>query len=126
MYCRGLSTRDIANLIEQMYGQKYSATSISNLTDIAVKEIEQWKNRPLEKRYSVVFIDTLSIKIRREHVGNESAYIIIEIKEEGYREILDFYIGITKSATLWEEVLMNLKSRGVEQVLLGVMEVSQN
>jgi len=47
MYARGLSTRDIANLIEQMYGQKYSATSVSNLTDIAVKEIEQCKNRPL-------------------------------------------------------------------------------
>jgi transposase-like protein len=122
MYARGLSTRDIANLIEQMYGQKYSATSVSNLTDIAVKEINQWKNRPLEKRYSVLFIDALSIKIRREHVGNESAYIIIGINEEGYREILDFYIGVTESATLWEEVLMNLKSRGVEQVLLGVMD----
>ena len=122
MYARGLSTRDIANLIEQMYGQKYSATSVSNLTDIAVKEIEQWKNRPLEKRYSVLFIDALSIKIRREHVGNESAYIIIGINEENYREILDFYIGVTESATLWEEVLMNLKSRGVEQVLLGVMD----
>jgi len=122
MYARGLSTRDIANLIEQMYGQKYSATSVSNLTDIAIKEIEQWKNRPLEKRYSVLFIDALSIKIRREHVGNESAYIIIGINEEGYREILDFYIGVTESATLWEEVLMNLKSRGVEQVLLGVMD----
>ena len=122
MYARGLSTRDIANLIEQMYGQKYSATSVSNLTDIAVKEIEQWKNRPLEKRYSVLFIDALSIKIRREHVGNESAYIIIGINEEGYRQILDFYIGVTESATLWEEVLMNLKSRGVEQVLLGVMD----
>ena len=122
MYARGLSTRDIANLIEQMYGQKYSATSVSNLTDVAVKEIEQWKNRPLEKRYSVLFIDALSIKIRREHVGNESAYIIIGINEEGYREILDFYIGVTESAALWEEVLMNLKFRGVEQVLLGVMD----
>jgi transposase-like protein len=70
----------------------------------------------------VLFIDALSIKIRREHVGNESAYIIIGINEEGYREILDFYIGVTESATLWEEVLMNLKSRGVEQVLLGVMD----
>jgi len=122
MYARGLSTRDIANLIEQMYGQKYSATSVSNLTDVAVKEIEQWKNRPLEKRYSVLFIDALSIKICREHVGNESAYIIIIINEEGYREILDFYIGVTESAALWEEVLMNLKFRGVEQVLLGVMD----
>jgi transposase-like protein len=122
MYARGLSTRDIADLIEKMYGQKYSATSVSNLTDIALKEIEKWKNRPLDKRYSVLFIDALSIKIRREHVGNESAYIIIGINEEGYREILDFYIGVTESASLWQEVLMNLKKRGVEQVLLGVMD----
>lgn len=69
---------------------KYSATSVSNLTDVAIKEIEQWENRPLEKRYSVLFIDALSIKIRRERVGNESAYIIIGINGEGYREILDY------------------------------------
>lgn len=95
MYARGLSTRDIANSIDQMYGQKYSATSVSNLTDIAVKEIEQWKKRPVEKRYNVLFIDALCIKICREHVGNKSAYIIIEINKKGYREILDFYIGVT-------------------------------
>lgn len=122
MYARGLSTRDIADIIEKMYGSKYSASTISNLTDVALEEVEKWHKRPLKKRYSVLYIDGMSIKLRREHVDNEAAYIIIGIDEEGYREILDFYIGPTESAALWEEVLHDLKSRGLQQVLLGVMD----
>lgn len=122
MYARGLSTRDIADIIEKMYGSKYSASTVSNLTDVALEEIEKWHKRPLKKRYAVLFIDGMSIKLRREHVDNEAVYIIIGIDEEGYREILDFYIGPTESAALWEEVLQDLKSRGLQQVLLGVMD----
>ena len=122
MYARGLSTRDIVDIIEKLYGSSYSAATISNLTDVALEEISKWHNRPLKKRYSVLFIDGMSIKIRREYVDNESVYLIIGIDEDGYREILDFYIGATESAAMWEEVLNDLKARGVEQVLLGVMD----
>jgi transposase-like protein len=122
MYANGLSTRYVADWIEQMYGKKYSRTTISNLTNVALEEVKKWKKRPLEKRYSVIFIDGLSIKVRRDTVANESVYIIIGINEDGYREILDFYIGATESASLWEEVLTNLKERGVQEVLLGVMD----
>jgi transposase-like protein len=122
MYSRGMSTRDIAALIEKLYGPSYSATTVSNITDIALEELNQWHNRPLKKRYSVLFIDGLSIKIRRDTVDNEAAYIILGIDEDGYREILDFYIGTTESATVWKEILNNLKSRGLQEVLLGVMD----
>jgi len=100
MYARGLSTRDIADIIEKLYGSSYSAATISNLTDVALEEISKWHNRPLKKRYSVLFIDGMSIKIRREYVDNESVYLIIGIDEDGYREILDFYIGATESAAM--------------------------
>jgi transposase-like protein len=122
MYARGLSTRDIANIIEKMYGSNYSATSISNITDVAVEELNKWHKRPLKNRYSIIFIDAMSIKVRRDFVDNESVYLIIGIDEEGYREILDFYIGVSESSSLWEEVLLNIKKRGVQQVLLGVMD----
>lgn len=122
MYANGLSTRYVADWLEQMYGKKYSRTTISNLTNVALEEVKKWKERPLEKRYSVIFIDGLSIKVRRDTVANESVYLIIGINEDGYREILDFYIGATESAALWEEVLTNLKERGVQEVLLGVMD----
>lgn len=70
-----------------MYGQKYSRTTISNLTNVALEEVKKWKERSLEKRYSVIFIDGMSIKVRRDTVANESVYIIIGINEDGYPKV---------------------------------------
>jgi transposase-like protein len=64
MYARGVSTREIASLIETLYGNAYSPTTISNITDVAVEEITKWHQRPLKRRYSVLFIDALHVKIR--------------------------------------------------------------
>ena len=76
----------------------------------------------MSKRYSVLFIDALSVKLRRDTVANDSVYFVLGINEKGYREILDFFIGTTESSSVWEEILSSLKSRGVEDVLLGVMD----
>jgi len=122
MYSKGMSTRDIANLIEKLYGPSYSATTISNITDVALEEVNKWHNRELKSRYSIIFIDALSVKIRRDTVANDSVYVILGIDENGYREILDFVIGTTESATVWYETLLSLKDRGVKEVLLGVMD----
>ncbi|MFW6238435.1 MAG: IS256 family transposase [Halanaerobiales bacterium] len=122
LYANGVSTRDIADIIEKLYGSHYSASTVSNITEVALEELENWHNRPLKKRYSVIFIDGMSIKVRRDYVDNESVYIVVGINEEGYREILDFYIAPTESSTIWEEVLIDLKQRGVKEVLLGVMD----
>jgi len=122
MYSKGMSTRDIANLIEKLYGPSYSTTTISNITDVALEEVNKWHNRELKSRYSVIFVDALSVKIRRDTVANDSVYVILGIDENGYREILDFVIGTTESATVWYEILSSLKKRGVNQVLLGVMD----
>ncbi|AZR74319.1 hypothetical protein BBF96_13515 [Anoxybacter fermentans] len=76
----------------------------------------------IQKTLSVLYIYGMSVKLLREYVDNELVYMSIGIDEEGYREILDFYIGASESSALWEEVLLNLKSRGLEEVLLGVMD----
>ena len=122
LYANGVSTREIGSIIEKLYGHSYSATTVSNITDIAIEEVEKWHQRPLSKRYSVLFIDALSVKLRRDTVANDSVYFILGVDEEGYREILDFFIGTTESSSVWEEILSSLKSRGVEDVLLGVMD----
>lgn len=122
MYAKGMATREIAALIERLYGNSYSAGTISNITDVALEEVKKWHDRPLSKRYSVLFIDALSIKLRRDTVSNDSVYFIMGINEEGYREILDFFIGTNESAYVWEEQLQSLKKRGVVEVLLGVMD----
>lgn len=122
LYANGVSTREVGAIIEKLYGHSYSATTVSNITDIAIEEVEKWHQRPLSKRYSVLFIDALIVKLRRDTVANDSVYFILGVNEEGYREILDFFIGTTESASVWEEILSSLKVRGVEDVLLGVMD----
>lgn len=122
MYASGISTREIATIIEKLYGNSYSATTISNITNVALEEIEQWHQRPLKKRYSVVYIDALHLKLRRDTVSNDAIYFVLGVDEDGYREILDFFIGVKESAYVWEEHLTKLKQRGVEEVLLFVMD----
>jgi len=117
-----MSTRDIANLIEKLYGLSYIATTISNITDVALEEVNKWHNRELKNRYSVIFIDALSEKIRQNTVANDSVYVILGIDENGYREILDFVIGTTEFATVCYETLLSLKERGVKEVLIGVTD----
>lgn len=122
MYSKGVSTREIGDIIERLYGHHYSAQTVSNITDVAIAEVEEWHKRPLKEKYSVLYIDATYARIRRGTVLNESVYFIIGVDENGYREVLDFYIGATESASTWKEILYNLKERGVNQVLLGVMD----
>jgi putative transposase len=122
LYANGVSTREIGTIIEKLYKNSYSPTTISNITHVAIEEINKWRQRPLKKRYSVLFIDAMSVKLRRDTVANDSVYFILGIDEEGYREVLDFYIGTTESSYVWEEVFRSLKQRGATEVLLGVMD----
>jgi len=122
LYANGVSTRDVGSIIEKLYGNSYSPTTISNITDVAIEEINKWRQRKLNKCYSVLFIDAMSVKLRRDTVANDSVYFILGIDEEGYREVLDFYIGTTESSYVWEEILYSLKERGATDVLLSVMD----
>lgn len=118
MYSRGLSTRKIADLLEEMYGTHYSPTTVSRITDQAIEDVKEWRNRPLAERYSVIFLDGMSFKLRRGSVANEVIYFAAGIDQEGYREMLGFWFGAEESSTVWKEILEELKERGVEQVLL--------
>ena len=122
LYANGVSTRDVGSIIEKLYGNSYSPTTVTNITDVAIEEIKKWRQRKLNKHYSVLFIDAMSVKLRRDTVANDSVYFILGIDEEGYREVLDFYIGTTESSYVWEEILSSLKERGATDVLLGVMD----
>jgi putative transposase len=80
-------------MIEHMLGTAYSATIISNITEVTLQDIETWQQRPLQKRYSILYLDGTYLKLRRDDVANEVVYLVIGITEEGYREILGFYVG---------------------------------
>ncbi|MFT9485943.1 MAG: IS256 family transposase [Tepidibacillus sp.] len=122
MYQSGMSTREIGKFIEKILGTTYSPTTISNITDVVVEDIERWQQRPLRKRYSVLYLDGLYIKLRRDVVAKEVIYIVVGVTEEGFREVLGFYVGGQESSLGWQEILQDLYTRGLKEVLLGVFD----
>jgi transposase-like protein len=122
MYQAGMSTREVGQFVERILGHHYSPQTISRITDSVLDDIQQWQQRPLRKRYSVIYLDALFRKIRRQKVATEAIYLALGVNEEGNREILGFYVGGSEAAYGWLEVLQALKERGVEEVLLGVFD----
>lgn len=122
MYKSGMGTRDVARFIESMFGSHYSPTTISNITATVLEDIQNWQQRPLAKRYSVIYLDGMYVKLKRSTVSGEVVYFVMGIDEEGHRQILGFYIGGQESSNGWKEVLRDLYSRGVHEVLLGVFD----
>jgi putative transposase len=122
MYKGGMGTRDIAGFIEGMFGAQYSPTTVSNITSTVLEDIEQWHQRPLQKRYSVIYLDGLYVKLKRSTVAGEAVYFAMGIDEDGYRDILGFYIGGQESSNGWRDVLKDLQRRGAREVLLGVFD----
>jgi putative transposase len=122
MYQNGMSTREIGKFVEKILGHSYSATTISNITEAAIEDIQAWQERPLQKRYSVLYLDGLYLKLRRDTVGSEVIYLALGITEEGHREILGFYVGGKESALGWRDMLLDLYSRGAQEVLLGIFD----
>ncbi|MCT8139969.1 IS256 family transposase [Anaerobacillus sp. CMMVII] len=122
MYQTGMSTRDVGKFVERMVGSTNSATTISNITEVVHQDIEAWQKRPLNKRYSVLYLDGMYIKVRRDTVDKEVVYVVMGVNEDGHREILAFYVGGRESSTGWHTILADLYTRGLREVLLGVFD----
>ncbi|WP_212928118.1 IS256 family transposase, partial [Oceanobacillus sp. J11TS1] len=122
MYQKGFSTRELGNFIERILGKSYSPGTISNITDVLVEDIKEWQQRPLPKRYTVLYLDGTYLKLRRQDVDSEVVYVVVGITEDGFKEIVGFYIGGKESSLGWKEVLFDLRDRGLKEVLLGVFD----
>ncbi|TLS48213.1 IS256 family transposase [Paenibacillus antri] len=122
MYKSGMGTRDVARFIESMFGTHYSPSTVSNITATVLEDIQTWQQRPLQKRYSVIYLDGLYVKLKRSTVSGEVIYFAMGIDEEGHRQILGFYVGGQESSNGWRDVLKDLYRRGAQEVLLGVFD----
>lgn len=122
MYKGGMSTREVAGFIDKMFGSQYSPTTVSNITSTVLTDIEAWQKQPLKTRYSVIYLDGLYCKLKRQTVSSEVIYLAMGIDEDGHRQILGFYIGGHESANGWRDVLHDLYRRGAKEVLLGVFD----
>lgn len=119
MYALGMSNRDITSQIEDIYGFELSEGMISDVTDKIIPKIEEWKYRPLESVYPVVYIDAIHFSVKENaSVKKKAVYVILGISSEGYKEILELYIGDTESSKYWFSVLNELKNRGVRDILI--------
>lgn len=119
MYARGMSTRDIAAHLEEIYGIEVSADLISRVTDAVVDELKAWQKRPLERVYPIVYLDALMVKIRDKGlVENRAVYVVVGVDMDGQKDVLGMWIQTTEGAKFWLAILNELKQRGVEDILV--------
>lgn len=119
MYARGLTTRQISDQIEEIYGFECSENFISNVTDKILQEIDDWQKRPLNDVYPILFIDAVHFSVREDHIIKKlAAYVILGIHSDGYKEVINLQIGENESSKYWLGVLNELKNRGVKDVMV--------
>ena len=119
MYAKGLSTRQISDIIDDIYGFEVSEGFISDVTDKLLPQIEDWQNRPLEEIYPILYIDAIHFSVRDNGIIRKvAAYVILGITLSGKKEVLTISIGDNESSKYWLSVLNELKNRGVQDILL--------
>ena len=120
LYSRGMSTSDIQQQIQQIYGVQVDASSVSNITNTLIDSIKEWQSRPLEEVYFVVWMDGISIKIRHNgKIVNKTIYLVVGLSQDGMKQVLGMWVAPTESASFWMNVLTDLKARGVEDILIA-------
>ncbi len=123
MYARGMSTREITGHLRDLYGIDVSPDLISAVTDAVLEEVAAWQARPLEPVYPLVFFDALRVKIRDEAlVRNKAVHVALGVRADGTKEVLGLWLEQNEGAKFWLRVMNELRNRGVEDVLLAVVD----
>ena len=123
MYARGMTVREIQGFLAEQYATEVSPDFISSVTDAVMSEVTAWQARPLEPMYPVVFFDALRVKIREDAVvRNKAIYLALGVQPDGTRDILGLWIENTEGAKFWMKVFNDLKTRGVNDILIAVTD----
>ena len=123
MYARGMTVREIQGFLAEIYGTEVSPEFISQVTDEVMAEVTAWQSRPLEPMYPVIFFDALRVKIRDDGVvRNKAVYLALGVLPDGTRDVLGMWIEQTEGAKFWLKVFNDLKTRGVDDILIAVVD----
>ena len=123
MYARGMSQRDIADTVEDIYGFDISHETISTITDRVIATAEEWQNRPLKKFYTFLFVDCIYITIRKEmETKNCAVYVVLGYDADGVKDVLGLWIGESEGKHYWMQIFDEIRARGVEDVLFISMD----
>src|SRR5918992_1359388 len=123
LYARGMSTREIQGHLRELYGIEVSPDLVSAVTDAVLDEVAEWQNRPLEALYPLVFLDAIRVKVRDEGtVRNKAVYVALGVRADGTKEVLGLWIEQTEGAKFWLRVMNELRDRGVQDILIAVVD----
>lgn len=123
LYARGLTVREIQGHLREIYGTEVSADLISKVTDAVLEEVKDWQSRPLDACYPIIFFDALRVKIRDEGlVKNKAVYVALALDAEGQKSVLGLWIEQTEGAKFWLKVMNDLKARGLQDILIAVVD----
>lgn len=122
LFQTGLTNSEIAEIVECLYDKKYSRGTISNITEQIIANVEAFKARRLDGEYAVIFLDATYVPLRRDTVAQEAIHIALGIKADGTKEIIGYAVAPNESVSAWEELLQDLRSRGLTKPLLFVAD----
>lgn len=123
LYARGMTTRDIVDAFQEMYGADISPTLVSKITNAVIEEVTEWQNRPLDAIYPIVYLDCIVVKIRQDNrVINKAVFLALAINLDGEKELLGLWFAENEGAKFWLNVLTELQNRGVEDILIACVD----
>jgi len=122
LYSHGVTTGEIADIIEHMYGSHYSRSTVSNITMSVTGLVEAFHTKAIKEKYAVVYCDATYLNLRRDTVSPEALHVILGITPDGKKEVLDYAVYPSESAQNYREMLERLKERGLKQILLFVSD----
>jgi putative transposase len=123
LYSRGLTTREIEGHLLEIYGVEVSPALVSQVTDAVCADVQVWQNRPLEEVYPIVYFDALWGKVRDNgQVAKVAVYLALGITIAGHKEVLGMWVASTEGAKFWQQVLTELKNRGVRDIFIGCVD----
>jgi putative transposase len=123
MYARGMTTRDIQDHLQEIYGVEVSADLVSTVTDGVINDVKDWQNRPLDEVYPVLYLDATILKVRSEgRVINKSVYLAIGINIDGIKDVLGIWLEQSEGAKFWLKMMTELKNRGVRDIFIACVD----
>jgi len=123
LYSKGMSFRDISDHIQQMYDVEISHATLSEITERVIPQVKEWQNRPLESLYTIVWLDAMHYKVRDGgRVVPRAVYNVLGVNRYGYKELIGMYVSESEGSNFWLSVLTDLKSRGVNDILIACID----
>ena len=132
LYAKGMTTRDIVDTFEEMYGATISATQVSNITEAVMEKIIEWQARPLDEVYPIIYLDCIVVKIKQDkRVINKAVYVALGVNMQGHKELLGLWLlsknegakpVLSGAEGVWLSVLTELKNRGIKDVFVACVD----